>query len=89
MSKVTVDIRTHVQGGIPSQIRSCLPYVFQHKETGRKCVALKTGMCSFIFFGDDDGGISYTPESEASIQWVDDKYLVLHGEKATVTLEVE
>ena len=89
MSKVTVNFSASVQEGIPSEIRSCKPYVFQHKETGRKCVALKTGMGSFIFFGDDEGDISYTSESEASIQWVDDKYSVLHGEKATVLLEVD
>lgn len=89
MSKVTVDIRTHVQEGIPSQIPSCQPYVFQHKGTGKKCVALKTGRDSFIFFGDDDGDISYTSESKASIQWVDDNYVVLYGEKATVLLEVD
>ena len=89
MSKVTVNFSAGVQEGIPSEIRSCKPYVFQHKETGRKCVALKTGMDSFIFFGDDGQDITYTPESQTSIQWVDDNYVVLYGEKATVLLEVD
>ena len=88
MSKVTVNISTRVQKGIPSQIPSCQPYVFQHKETGKKCVALKTGMDSFIFFG-ADLDISYTSEFKESIQWVDANYVVLYGEKATVLLEVD
>lgn len=89
MSKVTVSFSASVQEGIPSEIRSCKPYVFQHKETGRKCVALKTGMDCFIFFGDDGQYITYTSESKTSIQWVDDNYVVLYGEKATVLLEVD
>lgn len=89
MSKITVNFSTPVQEGIPSEIRSCKPYVFQHKGTGRKCVALKTGMGSFIFFGDGDQDITYTAESEQSIQWVDDNYVVLCGEQATVLLEVD
>lgn len=89
MSKVTVSFSASVQEGIPSEIRSCKPYVFQHKETGRKYVALKTGMDCFIFFGVDGQDITYTPESKTSIQWVDDNYVVLYGEKATVLLEVD
>ena len=87
MSKVTINFSTHVQEGIPSQMHSCKLYVLKHKETGTKCVALKTGMDSFIFFG--DGDITYTSESEESVQWVDDHYVVLYGEKATVLLEVD
>lgn len=89
MSKVTINFSTPVQEGTPSQIRYCQPYVFRRKETGKKCVALKTGMDSFIFFGDGDTDITYTCESKESIQWVDDHYVVLYGEKATVLLEVD
>ena len=89
MSKVTINFSTPVQDGTPSEIRCCQPYVFQRKETGKKCVALKTGMDSFIFFGDGDIDITYTSESKESIQWVDDHYVVLYGEKATVLLEVD
>lgn len=84
MSKVTVNVSTHVQEGIPSKIPSCQPYVFQKKETGKKCVALKTGMGSFILFG-DNLDISYTAESKESVQWVDDNYVVLYGEKSNST----
>ena len=88
MSKVTINFNQTAREGVPSDMMSCQPCVLQRKDTGEKCVALKTGMGSFIFFGDNED-ISYTSESEESIQWVDDNYVVLYGEKATVLLEVD
>ena len=90
MSKVTVNIDKAEQEDLcPSRMPANTPRVLANKKTQEKCVAIRLGNGSFVFFGDAGLDISYTKAGSSCAEWVDEHYIVCVGVKATVTLEVD
>ena len=90
MSKVLVNIGNAGQEDLcPSRMPVHTPRVLANKKTQEKCVAIRLGNGSFVYFGDGGIDISYTTASSRGTEWVDEHYIVCVGVKATVTLEVD
>lgn len=90
MSKVLVNIGNVKQEDLcPSRMPVNTPQVLANKKTQDKCVAIRLGNGSFVFFGDEGIDISYTTAGSRGTEWVDKHYVVCVGVKATVTLEVD
>lgn len=90
MSKVLVTIDKAEQEDLcPSRMPVHTPRVLANKKTQEKCVAIRLGNGSFVYFGDAGLDISYTTAGSRGTEWVDEHYVVCVGVKATVTLEVD